>query len=56
MTVDLSNANFETTPIMNAGRWKTVRMVAHHISGYSLLPVFALDSCPDGLQPVGLPS
>ena len=30
MTVDLSNANFETTPIMNAGRWKTVRMVAHY--------------------------
>ena len=30
MTVDLSNANFEMTPIMNAGRWKTVRMVAHY--------------------------
>ena len=30
MTVDLSNANFETIRIMNAGRWKTVRMVAHY--------------------------
>ena len=30
MTVDLSNKNLETIPIMNAGRWKTVRMVAHY--------------------------
>ena len=30
MAQDLSNANFESTPIMTAGRWKTIRMVAHY--------------------------